>query len=177
MSRKRPITVTVSGERGSGKTTLISVLSHALESSEHRVVKPEGTPAAYAAIADLHEQFDITFVETGEIANDVSFPVLMTDAELDAEIDKAFHDIRSAAEFQSQLTQARRQQNELRFRTLELSNLVGQHKDSARDRLRRLFGRPASEPTPLIAPLPRQSAEERLLHANEQSMGADEGED
>jgi chromosome segregation ATPase len=64
--RKRPITVTVSGERGSGKTTLIAVVANALENSGHRVVKDRFVPAASRAVADLHEQFDITFVEQYE---------------------------------------------------------------------------------------------------------------
>jgi chromosome segregation ATPase len=61
--RKRPITVTVSGERGSGKTTLIAVVSAALENSGHQVQKDRFVPNASRAIADLHEQFDVTFVE------------------------------------------------------------------------------------------------------------------
>jgi regulator of replication initiation timing len=61
--RKRPITVTVSGERGSGKTTLIAVVATALENSGHAVQKDRFVPNASRAVAELHEQFDITFVE------------------------------------------------------------------------------------------------------------------
>jgi energy-coupling factor transporter ATP-binding protein EcfA2 len=64
--RKRPITVTVSGERGSGKTTLIAVVAQALENSGHLVNKPDHVPNATTAVADLHEQFDVTFVERYE---------------------------------------------------------------------------------------------------------------
>lgn len=60
---KRPITVTVIGDRGSGKTTLIAVVAQALENSGHLVSKPEHVPNATRAVMDLHEQFDVTFVE------------------------------------------------------------------------------------------------------------------
>lgn len=69
--RKRPITVTVAGERGSGKTTLISVVAHALENSGHKVAKGPYVPNATRAIADLHEQFDVTFVEQYEADTEV----------------------------------------------------------------------------------------------------------
>lgn len=61
--RKRPVTVVVSGERGSGKTTLIAILAHALENSGHAVQKEPHIPRASAAIADLHDQFDVVLVE------------------------------------------------------------------------------------------------------------------
>jgi len=66
--RKRPITVTVSGERGSGKTTLISVVAHALRGSDHIANVPDHVPNVTQAIADLHEQFDVTFIE-GDLAD------------------------------------------------------------------------------------------------------------
>lgn len=61
--RKRPIQVIVTGPRGSGKTTLISVLAHALRGSGHIANVQPHVPPASVAIADLHEQFDITFHE------------------------------------------------------------------------------------------------------------------
>jgi predicted nuclease with TOPRIM domain len=61
--RKRPITVTVSGERGSGKTTLIAVVATALENAGHAVQKDRFVPNAVRAVQELREQFDVTFVE------------------------------------------------------------------------------------------------------------------
>jgi predicted nuclease with TOPRIM domain len=63
--------VTVSGERGSGKTTLIAVVAQALENSGHKVAKGPYVPTASRAIADLHEQFDVTFVEQYDTDADV----------------------------------------------------------------------------------------------------------
>lgn len=59
---KRTI-VTVSGPPGAGKTTLIAILAQALRSANHKVEVPTHTPNATTAIADLHEQFDVKFVE------------------------------------------------------------------------------------------------------------------
>lgn len=61
--RKRPITVTVAGERDTGKTTLIAVVAQALENAGHLVRKPDHVPNATQARAELREQFDVTFVE------------------------------------------------------------------------------------------------------------------
>jgi hypothetical protein len=204
-STKRPITVTVSGDRNSGKTTLIAVVAHALENSNHRVHKPDHVPNAFAAIADLHEQFDITFVEdngdgavpyvfaareevlkeeiarlTAEVGRLHAEAVSLSrpsPEQLDDEIDKAFAEARTAAELGIQLRNVQRQQNELRFKSLELMRGRDGNLDKARDRLRRAFGY-VTPPAPPIRYIheERLPAEARLLAANEALMGAEHEE-
>lgn len=64
--RKRPITVSVAGERSSGKTTLIAVVAQALRNADHLVQTEPHVPSGAMAVRDLHEQFDVTFVEAYE---------------------------------------------------------------------------------------------------------------
>ncbi len=60
---KRPITITVSGERGSGKTTLIAILAQALSNAGHAVATERHVPNGTTAMLDLREQFVLTFNE------------------------------------------------------------------------------------------------------------------
>lgn len=57
------VTVTVSGDRGSGKTTLMAVLAQALRGAGHDVVVPDHTPSASRAISDLSLPYRVTFHE------------------------------------------------------------------------------------------------------------------
>lgn len=57
------VTVTVSGDRNAGKSTLIAVLSQALLGAGHGVNIPKDTPSAISAIADLSRPYLVTFVE------------------------------------------------------------------------------------------------------------------
>lgn len=57
------VTVTVSGDPGSGKSTLIAVLSQALIGAGHAVDVPFGTPTAIQAITDLSRPYLVTFTE------------------------------------------------------------------------------------------------------------------
>ena len=57
------VTVTVSGERGSGKTTLMAVLAQALRGAGHEVIVPDHTPTAAKAISDLTRPYVVTFRE------------------------------------------------------------------------------------------------------------------
>lgn len=57
------VTVTVSGDPGSGKSTLIAVLSQALIGAGHAVDVPYGTPTAIQAITDLSRPYLVTFAE------------------------------------------------------------------------------------------------------------------
>lgn len=60
------VVVTVSGAKGSGKTTLIAVLAQALSGAGHTVTVPEDTPSAMRAIADLTRQYDVRFDEADD---------------------------------------------------------------------------------------------------------------
>ena len=57
------VTVTVSGDRNAGKSTLIAVLSQALLGAGHAVNIPKDTPSAIRAITDLSRPYLVTFVE------------------------------------------------------------------------------------------------------------------
>lgn len=57
------VTVTVSGARGSGKTTLMAVLAQALRGAGHEVDVPDHTPSASRAISDLSLPYRVTFRE------------------------------------------------------------------------------------------------------------------
>jgi hypothetical protein len=62
----RHCTVTVSGDRGAGKSTLISILAQALQGAGHDVSKPDHIKNASQAISDLHHKFKVHFVEAEE---------------------------------------------------------------------------------------------------------------
>lgn len=62
----RRCTVTVSGERGCGKSTLIAILAQALEGAGHAVSKPDHIKSAAQAISDLHHKFNVRFVEAAD---------------------------------------------------------------------------------------------------------------
>lgn len=107
--RKRPITVTVSGPRTSGKTTLIAVVAQALRGSNHLVKTPAHVPSAAAAIADLHEQFDISFVESDDppIVNRYTDEINALKAERDTAREAAERAWTEVATLREQLTAAR----------------------------------------------------------------------
>ncbi|UTC28445.1 hypothetical protein GURKE_04430 [Brevundimonas phage vB_BpoS-Gurke] len=62
------VTVTVTGDKGSGKTTLIAVLAQALAGAGHDVTVPEGTPSASRAISDLTRRYQVDFLEASPTA-------------------------------------------------------------------------------------------------------------
>ncbi|UTC29591.1 P-loop containing nucleoside triphosphate hydrolase [Brevundimonas phage vB_BpoS-Bambus] len=79
------VTVTVSGDAGSGKSTLMAVLAQALRGAGHEVVVPENTPSTTRAISDLSRPYRVTFreakpgvetltvvVDTKDLSNDLS---------------------------------------------------------------------------------------------------------
>ena len=66
----RQVNVSVSGEPGSGKSTLIALLAQALEGAGHVAIKPPHIKTASAAIADLHHKFEVTFGEEVQQAVD-----------------------------------------------------------------------------------------------------------
>lgn len=58
------VTVTVSGERGSGKSYLIAVLAQALRGAGHEAITPHNTPSAIQAISDLSRPYSVVFLES-----------------------------------------------------------------------------------------------------------------
>lgn len=79
----RHCTVTVSGDLGCGKSTLISILAQALTGAGHEVSKPDHIKNASQAISDLHHKFQVHFVE----AEPAAFEALET-ADVLAETDE-----------------------------------------------------------------------------------------
>ncbi|USN15560.1 P-loop containing nucleoside triphosphate hydrolase [Brevundimonas phage vB_BpoS-Kikimora] len=77
------VTVTVTGDKGSGKTTLIAVLAQALAGAGHDVTVPEGTPSASRAISDLTRRYQVDFLEASPTALEQAHQRI---AELEAKI-------------------------------------------------------------------------------------------
>lgn len=57
------VTVTVSGDRGSGKSYLIAVLAQALRGAGHTAITQDHIPSALKAITDLSRPYNVTFRE------------------------------------------------------------------------------------------------------------------
>lgn len=98
------VTVTVSGDRGSGKSYLIAVLAQALRGAGHTATTEDHIPSALKAISDLSQPYNVTFREADPTLRDEATAVLHEAAD--------------------EITTLRQQNEELRTKASELEQRV-----------------------------------------------------
>ncbi|UTC28597.1 P-loop containing nucleoside triphosphate hydrolase [Brevundimonas phage vB_BpoS-Marchewka] len=156
------VTVTVSGDAGSGKSTLMAVLAQALRGAGHEVVVPENTPSTTRAISDLSRPYRVTFREAKPGAETLT--VVVDTKDIADELEGLVERTEGLAEA---LTAARQEAAEASARATKSEAKLGEFREALIERSKELHDLRERIPSPARAEM---MITEALTYARESAI-------